>query len=72
MKDYGWLILGIGVVALVVMLMRRNTAGATYQPMTYLPVEEGHRYVNKEVMEIEWNADCLPVKITTHRDARQT
>lgn len=37
-----------------------------------LMAQGGHRYLNKEVKEIEWNSEGLPVKITIYRDAVQT
>jgi hypothetical protein len=73
--DYKWLFVGAGVLALALFIFsRRSKAVQQYQPqqVNYVPVPVGgRRYINKEVVEIEWNAEYLPVKITTSRDARQ-
>jgi hypothetical protein len=73
-SDYGWLFLGIGIFAITLILFRRSSPVVNPQQVNYVPVpvSGGRRYINKETVEIEWNSDCLPVKITTNRDASQS
>lgn len=65
-------VIGIGMLALL-LLRRRPSQVDAYAPQRSFNVvrADTRLYTNKEVVEIEWNSDGLPTKITTHRDARQ-
>ena len=63
------LILGVAVIALVVVNYLAYRSGPA---PVLLPAAVGKRYINKETVDITWNADGLPVRIVTERDATQT
>jgi hypothetical protein len=60
----------------ILLLARRPLAvsdSTTLQPYSQgnvkiIPVQEPRRYQNKEIRNIEWNADGLPIRIEITRD----
>jgi len=75
-NEYGWLVLGVGVVIVAALFLFTRKPGQTtslvaqQQATRWVPVPT-RRYINTETTEITWNDDGYPVKIVRHRDATQ-
>ena len=73
MKDSYFLLVLLGVGALLFFMAKKTSATVQNAPRVYgfpKQITPENSYENEEVREIEYNGDGLPIRITIHRSAR--